>query len=135
MTTIHPSAVVGKGAQLAPDVVIGPGCVIDGAVSIGPGTALDANVVIEGNVRIGKNNCFFPNCTLGCRPQILALGSDARIGGLVIGDGNTFREQVTIHPSMHPDGVTKVGNDNFIMVGAHVGHDCILEDKIVMSNY
>jgi len=134
MTTIHTSAVVGKGAKLAPDVVVGPGCVIGGAVSIGSGTILDANVVIEGNVGIGRNNRFFPNCVIGCRPQIMTLGSDARIGGLVIGDGNIFREQVTIHPSMHPDGQTKVGNDNFIMVGAHVGHDCTLEDKIVMSN-
>jgi UDP-N-acetylglucosamine acyltransferase len=134
MTTIHTIAVVGKGAKLAPDVVVGPGCVIGSDVSIDSGTILDANVVIEGNVRIGRNNRFFPNCVIGCRPQILALGSDARIGGLVIGDGNIFRELVTIHPSMHPDGLTKVGNDNFIMVSAHVGHDCILEDKIIMSN-
>jgi len=134
MTVMHPSAVVGKGAQLAPDVTIGPNCVISSGVSIGSGTILDANVVIDGNVRIGKNNHFFPSCVIGCRPQILTLGLDTQIGGLVIGDGNIFREQVTIHPSMHPDGLTKVGNDNFIMVGAHVAHDCILEDKIVMSN-
>jgi UDP-N-acetylglucosamine acyltransferase len=134
MTTIHPNAVVGKGAQLAPDVVVGPGCVIGIAVSIDSGTILDANVVIDGNVRIGRNNHFFPSCVIGCRPQILSLRPDTQIGGLVIGDGNVFREHVTIHPSIHPDGQTKVGNDNFIMVGAHVGHDCILEDKIVMSN-
>jgi UDP-N-acetylglucosamine acyltransferase len=134
MTTIHASAVVGKGAKLAPDVVVGPGCVIGSDVSIGSGTILDANVVIEGNVRVGKNNHFFPSCVIGCRPQILTLGLDAPIGGLVVGDGNIFREQATIHPSVYPDGQTKVGSGNFIMVGAHVGHDCILEDKIVMSN-
>jgi UDP-N-acetylglucosamine acyltransferase len=135
MIQVHPSAVVSKEARLADGVVIGPNCVIDSAVSIGAGTILDANVVISKGVKIGRNNHFSPNCTIGCRPQVLVLGSDARIGGLLIGDGNTFREQVTIHPSMYPDGQTKVGNDNFIMVGAHVGHDCILEDKIVMSNY
>jgi len=134
MTVIHPSAVIGKGAQLASEVAIGPNCVIGGAVSIGSGTVLDANVVIDGNVRIGKNNHFFPSCVIGCRPQILALSSDTQIGGLAIGDGNIFREQVTIHPGMQPEGLTKVGSGNFVMVGAHVGHDCILEDKIVMSN-
>lgn len=134
MTTIHASAVVGKGAKLAPDVVVGPGCVISSTVSIESGTILDANVVIDGNVTIGKNNHFFPSCVIGCRPQILTLSLDAQIGGLVVGDRNIFREHVTIHPSMHPGGATKVGNDNFIMVGAHVGHDCVIEDKIVMSN-
>jgi UDP-N-acetylglucosamine acyltransferase len=135
MIQVHPSAVVSKEACLADGVVIGPNCAIDSEVSIGADTILDANVVISKGVKIGRNNHFSPNCTIGCRPQVLVLGSDARIGGLLIGDGNIFREQVTIHPSMYPDGQTKVGNDNFIMVGAHVGHDCILEDKIVMSNY
>jgi len=134
MTTIHASAVVGKGAKLAADVVVGPGCVIGSNVSIDSGTVLDANVVIDGNVTVGSNNHFFPNCVIGCKPQILSLRPDTQIGGLAIGEGNVFRELATIHPSMLPAGQTKVGNDNFIMVGAHVGHDCILEDKIVMSN-
>jgi UDP-N-acetylglucosamine acyltransferase len=97
MTTIHASAVVGKGAQLAPDVVVGPGCVIGSDVSIDSGTILDANAVIEGNVTIGKNNHFFPSCVIGCRPQVMVLGLDVRIGGLVIGDGNVFasRQQST----------------------------------------
>jgi UDP-N-acetylglucosamine acyltransferase len=135
MIQVHPSAVVGKEARLADGVVIGPNCAIDSEVSIGAGTVLDANVVISKGVEVGQNNHFFPNCAIGGRPQLLSLSADDEIGGLIIGNNNTIREQVTIHPSMHPDGLTKVGNDNFIMVGAHVGHDCILEDKIVMSNY
>lgn len=134
MATIHPSAVIYKGAQLAPDVIVGPNCVIGSGVSLDSGNVLDANVVIDGNVKVGKNNHFFPFCVIGCRPQVLALSGGGEIGGLVVGDRNIFREYVTIHPSMHPDGFTKIGNDNFIMVGAHAGHDCILEDKIVMSN-
>jgi UDP-N-acetylglucosamine acyltransferase len=127
--------VVAKGAQLADDVTVGPHCVIGSGVSIGPGTVLDANVVINEDVEIGKNNHFFANCVIGCSPQTLGLSSDTEIGGLVIGDRNIIREQVTIHVSMYPDAVTKIGNDNFLMVGVHVGHDCILEDKIVMTNY
>jgi UDP-N-acetylglucosamine acyltransferase len=135
MTRVHPSAVVSKDAKLADDIEIGPNCVIDGNVSIGAGTKLDANVVIGENVTIGKNNHFFANCVIGGRPQILGLKTNVKIGGLVIGNNNTIREQVTIHPSIYPDKVTKIGNDNLIMIGVHIGHDCILEDKIVMSNY
>jgi len=135
MIKIHPSAVVHKDAQLAEDVVIGPNCVIDRGVSIGAGTILQANVVINKNVTIGKNNCFYAHCVIGGRPQILGLPPDREIGALVIGDNNTLREQVTIHPSIYKDGITKIGSENLLMIGVHIGHDCILEDKIVMSNY
>ena len=134
MTQVHPSAVIHKDAQLADDVTIGPNCVIDSGVSIGAGTIFGPNVVIEKNVKIGRKNHFFANCVIGARPQTLHLGPDAEVGGIVIGDGNTIHEQVTIHSSISPDSLTKVGNDNFLMVGVHIGHDCLLEDKIVMSN-
>jgi UDP-N-acetylglucosamine acyltransferase len=127
--------VVSKEAHLADGIVIGPNCVIDRDVSIGAGTVLDANVVISKGVEIGQNNHFFPNCAIGGRPQLLSLGADDEIGGLVIGDNNIIREQVTIHPSIYPGQFTKIGNDNLLMIGVHIGHDCILEDKIVMSNY
>lgn len=135
MVEVHLSAVVDKDVQLADGVRIGPNCVIDGGVSIGANTVLDANVVICRDVKIGQNNHIFANCAIGSQPQILGLSRDGDIGGLVIGDGNTLREQVTIHPSMHPGNFTKIGNDNLLMVGVHVGHDCELEDKIVLSNY
>ncbi len=132
---IHPSAVIAHDTQLAQGVTIGPNCVIDTNVSIGAGTVLDANVVIGKNVSIGENNRLFPNCAIGGRPQILALNENDRIGGLLIGDNNTFREQVTVHPSIYQNKVTKIGNNNLLMIGVHIGHDCILEDKVVMSNY
>ncbi len=135
MIRVHPSAVVEKDAVLAEGVSIGPNCVVGSGVSIDSGTVLDANVVIGKGVKIGQDNHFFANCTIGGRPQMLRLGPDAEIGGLLIGDNNTIREQVTIHPSIHQGGFTKIGNDNLLMIGAHVGHDCILEDKIVLSNY
>jgi len=135
MTQVHPSAVVHKDAQLADGAAIGPNCVIAGGVSIGAGTVLDANVVIEKDVKIGENNHFFANCVIGCQPQVLDMSSDAEIGRLVIGDDNIMHEQVTIHPSVHPGKLTQIGNRNLLMIGVHVGHDCVLEDKIVMSNY
>jgi len=131
---VHPSAVVHKDAELADGVIIRPNCVIDSGVSIGSGTILEPNVVINKNVKVGKNNHFFANCVLGSWPQTLRLSSETEIGRLVIGNGNIIHEQVTIHPSIHPEGQTEIGNDNFIMVGVHIGHDCILEDKIVISN-
>ncbi len=135
MTKIHPSAVVHKDAQLSQDVVIGPNCVVESGASIGSETVLDANVVIRKDVKIGSGNRFFPCCVIGGAPQILGAGPDTEFGTLEIGDNNTIREQVTIHPSMYPDKTTKVGNENLLMIGVHIGHDCILEDKIVMSNY
>ncbi len=135
MAQIHPSAVVDESARLDDGVTIGPNCVIGSGVCIGAGTVLDANVVIGNDVVVGRGNHFFANCVIGGRPQILGLGSDVQIGGLLIGDNNTIREQVTIHPSIYPCEFTKVGNENLLMIGVHIGHDCVLEDKIVMSNY
>ncbi len=135
MTKVHKSAVVDKKASLAKDVVIGPNCVIDGGVTIDSGTVLDANVVVGKNVQIGKNNRLYANCVLGRSPQLLGINENTEVGDLVIGDNNTIREQITIHPSMHPGRLTKVGNDNLLMVGTHIGHDCVLEDKLVLSNY
>jgi UDP-N-acetylglucosamine acyltransferase len=135
MTKVHKSAVVDKKADLAKDVVVGPNCVIDEGVTIDSGTVLDANVVIGKNVQIGKNNSFYANCAIGRNPQLLGMDEKSEIGGLVIGDNNFIREQVTIHPSMYPGRLTKVGNDNLLMVGSHIGHDCEIEDKLVLSNY
>jgi len=95
---------------------------------------LDANVVIERNVVIGEQNRFFSNSVIGAWPQVLGLTDESDVGGLSIGDRNVLHEQVTIHSSMHRDRSTSIGSDNFLMVGAHVGHDCVLGDNIVMSN-
>jgi UDP-N-acetylglucosamine acyltransferase len=134
MAQIHPTAVVASSATIADDAVVGPNCSVGERTVIGSGTVLAANVVIEKDVTIGSGNRFFPNCTIGCSPQLLGIDPDKKLGGLVIGDNNVFRESVTIHPSMYPGHCTTIGNSNLLMVGVHVGHDCILEDKIVISN-
>ncbi len=135
MNQIHPSAVIHKEAQLSDGITIGPNCVIEKGVTIGAGTILEANVVIDRDVKIGKGNHFFANCVIGSRPQLLRLNPDTETGGLVIGNNNSFHEQVTIHPSIYPGESTIIGNENFFMVGVHIGHDCIVEDKTVLSNY
>jgi UDP-N-acetylglucosamine acyltransferase len=134
MKDIHPTAIVHKSANLADGVVIGPFCIIEENATIGEGTYLDAHVIISRDVVVGKNNRFFAHSVIGRPPQLLGLKPGTKVGGLTIGNNNAFREFVTIHPSMHTGEWTRIGNDNFIMVGAHIGHDCTVEDKIVMSN-
>ena len=134
-TQIHPSAVISQDAQLGEGVVIGPHCVVDDEAVLGKGTVLDANVVVGKKVRLGKNNRLYANCVIGRPPQLLGLDETKELGGLVIGDNNVIREQVTIHPSIYPGKETVIGNENMLMVGVHLGHDCVLGDKIVVSNY
>lgn len=125
---------IDTSAEIGKDVTIGPGCVVEAETSIGSGCVLDANVVIAKNVKIGKNNLFYPGCVIGKNPQMLGATPDSKFGALQIGDSNIIREFVTIHPSIYPDGITKIGNENMIMIGVHVGHDCVIEDKTVISN-
>jgi UDP-N-acetylglucosamine acyltransferase len=134
MANIHPSAIVDADAQLAPDVTVGPNCVIGRGVCIDSGTLLSANVIIEANVTIGKNNRFFPNTVIGATPQMLDWDQAREAGRVVIGHGNAFREQVTVHASMQPSGVTTIGSNNLFMVAVHIGHDCTLGDSIVLTN-
>jgi len=134
-TNIHASATIAGSAQLGCGVIVGPNCVVDEGAQIGDGTILDANVVVGKDVKLGRGNQLYANCVIGRPPQLLALAAGDPVGDLEIGDNNIFREQVTIHPSMHPGKMTKIGNDNMLMIGVHIGHDCELEDKIVISNY
>jgi len=134
MAKIHPTAVVEQDAQLADDVVIGPLCVVGKGVTIGAGTVLDAKVVIADRVTIGRENYFYPNSVIGCCPQVMGLTPDSEIGGLLIGDRNVFREGATVHPSRYGDAATEIGSDNLVMIGTHIGHDCTIEDKTVLSN-
>jgi UDP-N-acetylglucosamine acyltransferase len=135
MSQIHPTAVIEEGVKLQDAVSVGPHCFIGSGTTIGQGTVLEANVVVDKNVQIGKGNHLFTGCVIGGQPQILNLRPDAKLGGLIIGDNNSIREMVTIHPSMHHDAFTKIGSNNLIMVGVHIGHDCVIEDKTVISNF
>ena len=132
---IHPTAVIHPSVRLGEGVAVGPYSIVEEGVIIGDGTALEGHVIVGKNVKLGRRNRLFPNCVLGKPPQILGADENTPTGGLHIGDRNIIREFVTIHPSMHPGANTLIGDDNLLMIGVHLGHDCVLEDKIVISNY
>lgn len=133
MTVIATTAVVDASAVLADDVVVGAGSVIGAGVTIGEGCEIKTNVVIEDQVTLGRGNRIFANCVLGEEPQTLHLDeADTR---LIIGDNNTFRENVTVHRgSSEGSGKTVIGNHCYFMVGSHIAHDCCIEDHVVISN-
>ena len=133
MSDIHPTAVIEQGAQLADDVGVGPFCYIGPHVKIGSGTRLVSHATILGHTTLGSDNTVWPHATLGAEPQDLKYhGEDSR---LVIGNHNSIRESVTIHiGTENGGGETKVGNDNLIMVGTHIAHDCIVGNHVILAN-
>jgi UDP-N-acetylglucosamine acyltransferase len=130
---IHETAVVHPLARLGEDVRIGPFCRIEGNVTLGDRCVLDSHVVIEGPTSIGSDNRFFPFCVIGVPPQDLKYVGEETF--LTIGSHNTFREYVNVHRGTKGGGgQTRIGDRNFLMVGAHIGHDCILGNDIIMAN-
>ena len=129
---IHPQAVVDAKAELAAGVVVGPGAVIGPDVVIGANTWIGPNAVLDGRLRLGRDNRVFPGACLGLEPQDLKYrGAPTEV---VIGDGNTIRECVTINRATDEGERTVVGNHNLLMAYCHLGHNCELGDRIVMSN-
>jgi UDP-N-acetylglucosamine acyltransferase len=133
MAQIHSTALVDPKAELAADVSVGPYAVIGPGVRIGEGSSIGAHCVIEGQTTIGRNNRIFQFCSLGAAPQ------DKKYAGeptqLVIGDGNTIREFCTFNTGTVQDaGVTRIGDDNWIMAYVHVAHDCLLGSHIILAN-
>lgn len=130
---VHPSAVVEPGARLGDGVSIGPFCHVGSEVEIGDGTSLGPHCSVAGPTRIGRGNRFVGHCAIGGEPQ------DKKFQGerveLVIGDGNTFREFVTINRgTAGGGGVTRIGDRNWMLAYVHVAHDCIVGNDCVFSN-
>ena len=131
-TQIHPTAVVDAKAELAAGVVIGPGAVVGPEVVIGANTWIGPNAVLDGRLRLGRDNRVFPGACLGLEPQDLKYkGAPTEV---VIGDGNTIRECVTINRATDEGERTLVGDGNLLMAYCHLGHNCELGNGIVMSN-
>ncbi|MFH1387157.1 MAG: acyl-ACP--UDP-N-acetylglucosamine O-acyltransferase [bacterium] len=129
---IHPTATIHAKAQLGKNVEIGPGVVIGADVKIGEGTKVDAHAVITGWTTIGKNNHIYNSVTIGVPPQDVKYKGEK--GEIIIGDNNLIREFVTVHiPSA--GGQTTIGNDNFIMVHAHIPHNCKIGNQVVIGGY
>lgn len=124
---IHPSA------KLAPDVEVGPGTVIGPEVEVGKGTWIGPHVVITGPTKIGKNNQIFQFSSIGEKPQDKKFQNET--SHLEIGDGNTIREFCTINRgSKEGGGVTRIGNNNWIMAYVHVAHDCLIANETIFVN-
>ena len=133
MSSIHPTALVDPGAQLHESVAVGPYAVIGPRVRVGEGTRIGAHCVIDGRTTLGRNNQIFQFASIGAAPQ------DKKYAGedtaLEIGDGNTIREFTTLNTgSAQGGGVTRVGNDNWIMAYVHIAHDCRLGSHIILAN-
>jgi len=130
---IHKTAIVDSKAKISSNVKIGPYSII------GPHVEIDANVIIQshvnivGHTTIGKNNRIYPLASIGSDPQDLKYKGEKT--SLIIGTNNIIREHATINTgTIQGGGITKVGNNNLIMIGAHIAHDCIIGNDIVMAN-
>ncbi len=130
---IHPMSVVSPEAQLGEGVVIGPCCVVEGNAKIGARTVLRSHVVIGPHTELGEDNEIYPHATLGMGPQDLKFkGAPTR---LVVGNRNVIRESCTLHRGTEGGGgITTVGDDNFLMTGAHIAHDCHVGNKNIFAN-
>lgn len=130
---IHPTAIIHPGARLAANVTVGAYSLIGEHVEIGDNTRIGPHVVIEGHTRIGRDNEIFQFCSLGAAPQDKKY--DAEATRLEIGDRNTIREYCSFNLGTAQDlGVTRMGNDNWIMAYVHVAHDCQVGDHTIFAN-
>jgi UDP-N-acetylglucosamine acyltransferase len=130
---IHPTAIVHPGAKLAAGVSVGPYSIIGEHVVIGEGTTVGPHVLIEGRTRIGAQNRIFAFSALGGAPQDKKYAGEAT--ALEIGDRNTIREYCTLNRGTVQDaGVTRIGNDNWIMAYVHVAHDCQVGNHTIFAN-
>jgi len=133
MARIHPTALVDAGANLDDDVEVAAYAVVGAHVGIGRGTRIGAHAVVEGHTTIGRDNRIFQFCSIGGPPQ------DKKYAGeptrLEIGNGNTIREFCTLNTGTVQDaGVTRVGDDNWIMAYVHIAHDCRVGDHTILAN-
>ncbi|MCI5115024.1 MAG: acyl-ACP--UDP-N-acetylglucosamine O-acyltransferase [Candidatus Electrothrix sp. AW2] len=131
--TIHATAVVDSQAEIHATASVGAYSVIGPNVSIGPDTVIDAHVVISGHTTLGAGNHIGSFSSLGTPPQDMHYQDEPT--ELIIGEGNTIREYVSIHRGTPSDrGKTIIGNNNMLMAYCHVAHDCVLHDHVIMSN-
>ncbi len=129
---IHPTAVIHPNAKVGSGCEIGPYCVIGEHVILGDKCKLHSHVVIDGHTTLGQGNEIFPFASIGLKTQDLKWK-----GGITrtqIGDNNTFREYVTIHSATADGEVTLVGSNNHILAYCHIAHNCVVGNRIIMSN-
>lgn len=131
---IHPSAIVGPKARIGKGVKIGPYCIVGDNVILHDNVELVSHAVVDGHTEVGAGSRIFPFASVGLQPQDRKYhGENSR---LVIGERCTIREGATLNPGTEGGGMlTKIGDDCLIMAGAHVAHDAILGNNVIMANY
>lgn len=131
--TIHPSAIVERGAELGAGVEVGPFCMVGAKAKLGEGVKLVSHVTVSGSTSVGARTVIHPHAALGGPPQDLKFkGEDTK---LIVGADNVIREGVTFNlGTVTGRGQTVVGSKGFFMACSHVGHDCIVGDGVVMGN-
>ena len=130
---ISPHAIIEEGAVIGKDVSIGHFSIIGKNVKIGDGTWIGPHVTLSGHTTIGKNNRIFQYASVGEVPQSMAYRDEPT--ELHIGDNNIIRESCTLHTgTVEGGGITRIGNNNFLMAYVHIAHDCILGNNIIFAN-
>jgi UDP-N-acetylglucosamine acyltransferase len=130
---IHPTAIIEPGAELDTDVTVGPYAIIGANVKIGAGTTIGAHSEIKGHTTIGRDNSIASFAALGGPPQDMKYQDEPT--RLEIGERNTIREFTTIHTGTIQDqGVTRIGNDNWIMAYVHIAHDCQIGNHTIFAS-
>ena len=130
---IHSTAIVHKDAEIGEDVHIGPYCIVEEKVQVGKGTRLVSHVVLQKGTQIGENCTVSPFASLGGPPQDISYKEEETT--LVVGNNNVIKEYVTMNRGTeHGNGITSVGNNNFIMAYAHIAHDCKVGNNVIMAN-
>lgn len=132
MAEIHETAIISPRAELGEDVTVGPYAIVDGPAVVGAGTIIGPYVLIEGDVSVGRRCRVFSHAVLGTIPQDLKFEGEE--SNLVIGDGTTVREFVTVNRGTKASGTTRVGAGCLLMAYAHVAHDCLLGDSVALAN-
>jgi len=130
---IHKTAIIDKQAKISPTTQIGPYSIIGPNVEIGDNVIIQSHVNITGYTSIGKNNKIYPFASIGSDPQDIKYNGEKT--KLLVGENNTIREYATINPgTVQGGGITTVGNNNLIMIGAHIAHDCFIGNNVVIAN-
>ena len=130
---IHPTAIVAPGAQIGVNTEIGPFSVIGAQAVIGERTVIQSHVVIEGDVVIGAGNFIGHGVVIGASPQDVSFSLERKTK-IAIGNENVIREYCTIHRGGAEGSTTKIGDNNFLMVGVHVGHNCEINNNVIIAN-
>lgn len=130
---IHPTAIVDPDAQVGADVEIGAFSIIGSETVIGEKTIVQSHVVIDGEVAIGARNFIGHGAIIGAPPQDVSFSSERKTK-VEIGDDNVIREYCTIHRGSPEGSATKIGDKNFLMAGAHIGHNCVIGNDVIIAN-